>query len=108
MSMLYRIVVLIEYAKKQVLLKFLINAAVHLIYAHSSFVFVRILCVYHEKYIIHEVLPSAFENEHNESSPVHSRDGSWGRQLHSVQFPGGPPNVLGRFFVEVSFCNNCF
>ena len=38
MSILYRIVVLIEYAKKQVLLKFLINAAVHLIYAHSSFV----------------------------------------------------------------------
>ena len=64
--------------------------------------------MYHEKYIIHEVLPSAFGDEHNESSPVHLGDGSWGRQLHSVQFPGGPPNVLGRFFVEVSLWKICF
>ena len=58
--------------------------------------------MYNEKYIIHEVPHSASGDSYDESSPLHLGEESCETELHILQFPGGPSNVLGRFFVEVS------
>ena len=45
----------------------------------------RIVCAYHGMYVLHEVALSASENTTEQR----------------VRFPGGPPNVFGRCFIEV-------
>ncbi|KAH7427626.1 hypothetical protein KP509_10G052200 [Ceratopteris richardii] len=54
----------------------------------------RIVCVYHGRYVLHEVPWSS-----SEAIALDSSCNSF-RSVYKIQFPGGPPNVLGRCFIE--------
>eukprot|EP00250_Pteridium_aquilinum_P012657 c20859_g1_i1 orf=776-4177(+) len=58
----------------------------------------RILCVYQGRYVLHEVTSPVFEATGVDSSSSSSRSEE---QVQRIHFPGGPPNVLGRCFIEV-------
>ncbi|MCO5568735.1 hypothetical protein L7F22_022434 [Adiantum nelumboides] len=65
----------------------------------------RIVCVYRGRYVLHEVSASGSKAAGCDPCLSTSRTSE---EVQEIHFPGGPPNVLGRCFIEVehSFMGN--